>query len=77
VLRKVSSVQDEIELEVVVDINPYRHGKYLPGIGKQILPSGVLREYQPDTVIGMNPIYCDEIRQDLDRMDLEPELIAV
>jgi SAM-dependent methyltransferase len=69
-------IQDEIEL-VVVDINPYRHGKYLPGIGKQILPPGVLRELRPDTVIAMNPIYCDEIRQDLDRMGLEPELIAV
>ncbi len=69
-------LQDEIEL-VVVDINPHRHYKYLPGLGKQILPPGVLREYRPDTVIAMNPIYFKEIRQDLDRMGLQPELIAV
>jgi SAM-dependent methyltransferase len=62
---------------VVVDINPHRHGKYLPGSGKAILPPSALRDYQPDLVIPMNPIYSSEIRQDLDRMGLQPEVIAV
>jgi SAM-dependent methyltransferase len=62
---------------VVVDINPHRHGKFLPGVGKQIMPPEILRQYQPHLVIPMNPIYSDEIRQDLDRMDLKPDLRAV
>jgi SAM-dependent methyltransferase len=62
---------------VVVDINPHRHGKYLPGIAKQILPPEALRDYRPNLVVPMNPIYSSEIRQDLERMGLKPELMAV
>jgi hypothetical protein len=36
-----------------------------------------LREYKPDVVIAMNPIYCEEIGRDLKRMGLAPELSAV
>jgi SAM-dependent methyltransferase len=69
------SITDEIEF--VVDINPYRHGKYLPGSGKLIVAPNFLREYRPDVVIAMNPIYLDEIRRDLDALELNPELVAV
>jgi SAM-dependent methyltransferase len=69
-------IPDDTEY-VVVDINPHRHGKYLPGLGKQILSPQVLSEYRPDLVISMNPIYSSEIRQDLGHMGLDPELIAV
>jgi SAM-dependent methyltransferase len=65
------------EIEFVVDINPFRHGKYLPGSGKQIVAPNVLREYRPDVVIAMNPIYLDEIRKDLNSLGLNPELVAV
>jgi SAM-dependent methyltransferase len=68
-------VKDEIEY--VVDINPFRHGKYIPGAGKQVKSPEVLRNYKPDVVIVMNPIYCDEIRQMLDDMGLTPEVISV
>lgn len=68
-------IQDEIEF--IVDINPYRQGKYLPGSGKLIIPPQFLKEYRPDVVIAMNPIYLDEIRNDLISMGLRPELTAV
>lgn len=68
-------VQDEIEF--VVDINPHRQGKYLAGSGKKIVPPEFLRDHQPDTVIVMNAIYCKEIRADLDRMGLSPEMVTV
>jgi SAM-dependent methyltransferase len=68
-------VKDEIEY--VIDINPFRHGKYLPGIGKKIMPPEFLRKYKPDVVIVMNPIYYDEIHQMLNDMDLTPEVISV
>jgi len=66
-------VKDEIEF--IVDINPNRHGKFIPGVGKQIVPPEFLKEYQPDTVIVMNPVYCKEIGQKLESMGLNPELI--
>ncbi len=65
------------EIEMIVDINPHRHGKFLAGSGKRISPPDALREYQPDVVIAMNSIYCDEIRQELQHMGLNPKLTAV
>jgi SAM-dependent methyltransferase len=68
-------IQDEIEF--IVDINPYRQGKYLPGSGKLIVAPNFLKEYRPDVIIAMNPIYSDEIRADLCSLGLNPELMAV
>lgn len=65
------------EIGCIVDINPYRHGKYLAGSGRQIEPPAVLRKYRPDTVIAMNPVYCDEIRRDLDQIGLSAEVIGL
>jgi SAM-dependent methyltransferase len=65
------------EIDFIVDINPYRQGKYLPGSGKLIVAPSFLREYRPDVVIAMNPIYLDEIRDDLNKLGLHPELTAV
>lgn len=60
-----------------VDINPYKHGKYLPGTGHEVVSPQFLKEYRPDVVIVMNPIYCDEIRAELAEMDIQAELMAV
>lgn len=68
-------IKDEIKF--IVDINPYRQGKYLPGSGKVIVAPVFLSEYRPDVVIAMNPIYLDEIRNDLHTLSLDPELTAV
>jgi len=68
-------IKDEIEL--IVDINPYRQGKYLPGSGKLIIAPNFLKEFRPDAVIAMNPIYLDEIRNELNSLGLNPELTAV
>jgi SAM-dependent methyltransferase len=68
-------IQDEIEF--IVDINPYRQGKYLPGSGKLIVAPRFLKKYRPDVVIAMNPIYLDEIQNDLNSLGLKPELTAV
>jgi SAM-dependent methyltransferase len=67
------NVKDEVEY--VVDINPHRHGKFIPGAGKQIVPPEFLKEYKPDTVIIMNPVYFNEIRQDLETMNITAELL--
>ena len=66
-------VKDEIEY--IVDINPHRNGKFIPGVGKQIKSPEFLKEYKPNTVIVMNPVYCNEIKQDLESMGLDTELL--
>jgi SAM-dependent methyltransferase len=68
------NVTDEIDF--IVDINPLRHGLYIAGAGKQIKSPTFLKNYKPDVVIVMNPVYLDEIRSDLANMDLYPEMIA-
>ena len=68
-------VKDEIEY--VIDINPYRHGKFIPGAGKQIMPPEFLKKYQPDITIVMNPIYCREIQEMLDDMGVATEVTSI
>jgi len=65
------------EVGCVVDINPNKHGYYQAGTQQRIVAPRSLKEYEPDVVIIMNPIYRDEIRKDLDTMGLAPELLAL
>jgi hypothetical protein len=65
------------EVEHVVDINPHRHGKFIPGLGKEIESPESLKSYDPGVVIVMNRIYTEEIRKLLADMGLEPEIVAL
>jgi hypothetical protein len=67
-------IQDEIAY--IVDINPNRHGKFIPGIGKQIRSPESLKEFKPQTIIVMNPIYCDEIKKMVEAMGIYAEYLA-
>lgn len=64
-------------VEYVVDINPYKHGKFLPGTGQEVVSPEFLSHCRPDQVIVMNPIYCDEIRTNLTRLGLRAALLPV
>jgi SAM-dependent methyltransferase len=65
------------EVDFVVDINPYRQGKYMPGTGHEIVSPERLRADRPDVVVVMNPVYLDEIDASLAEMGLDPELHAL
>lgn len=73
----MTSLRVADKIEYVVDINPYRQGTFLPGSGREIVSPAFLREYDPQRVIVMNPVYMDEIRQELDRLSLTPELLSL
>lgn len=64
-------------IEYIIDINPHKNDSYILGTGQHIMNPGFLAEYRPDTVIVMNPVYIEEIRSELQRLGLEPELIPV
>lgn len=65
------------EIAQVVDINPNKQGRFLPGLGHEVIAPEMLAAAPPDTVIVMNPIYLDEIGAHLEGMGLDPELVAV
>jgi SAM-dependent methyltransferase len=65
------------EIEYVVDINPFRQGKFMAGTGQEIVSPSFLTEYKPDVAIAMNPIYQGEIQDDLKRMGLPTVVQAV
>ena len=65
------------EIEHVVDINPYRVGKFLPSTGQRIVEPAFLRDYHPDNVVIMNPIYRDEVERELARQRCEPRVFTI
>ena len=64
------------QIEYVIDLNPNKQGKYVAGTGQEIVNPDFLRKYRPDIVIVMNPIYCEEIKQSIDKMNLVVEMAA-
>ena len=65
------------QVEYVVDINPNKHGKYMPGTGQEIVSPEFLVEYRPEIVIAMNPIYLEEIERQLQSLDVRADLLSV
>lgn len=65
------------QIDFVVDINPHKHGKFIPGTGHAVKNPESLKEHQPDCVILMNPIYEKEVRMQLQRAGLNPQILAV
>jgi SAM-dependent methyltransferase len=65
------------EVEHVVDINPYRVGKFLPSTGQRIVAPAFLREYLPDNVVIMNPVYLREVEQELARQRCKPKVYTI
>jgi SAM-dependent methyltransferase len=65
------------EIAAVVDVNPYKQGKFLPGTGHEVVPPAALRAIRPDVVILMNPIYGREVRSQLEMLGIQARLLAV
>lgn len=63
-------------IKYLIDINPRKHGMYVPCTGHQILSPDFLSEYRPDAVIVMNPIYRSEIEQVLKEKDLTTDVMV-
>lgn len=65
------------EIDCVVDINPQKQGKFMPGTGHRVVGPDALERQRPDVVIVMNPIYQSEIQSTLHRRGLSPQLLTV
>lgn len=69
-------LQTEGIIDFAVDLNVRKQGKFITGTGQQIVAPEFLRDYQPDVVIVMNPIYLDEIGQMLTTLGVTAEVIG-
>jgi len=63
-------------IEHIVDINPRKHGRFVPVSGQDIISPERLPELRPDCIILMNPNYQAEVEQMLSDLGLEVELLA-
>jgi SAM-dependent methyltransferase len=73
----LTTLQASAEVSCAVDINPNKHGTFLPGTGHRVVGPDSLVPISPDVVIPMNPVYFEEIREALEVRDLRPEIIPV
>jgi len=72
----LSTLRVSDEVACVVDINPHRQGRFLPGTGHRIVAPEFLRQCRPDCVVVMNPIYRREIEGELTRLGIRAELLT-
>lgn len=64
-------------IEYAVDVNPHKHGMFMAGTGQEIVPPSFLTSYDPALVVVMNPVYVEEIREELQSLGLAPRLESV
>lgn len=65
------------EIACAVDINPNKRGTYMAGSGHVIVSPEDLREYRPEIIFVMNPIYKPEIEASLAQVGLSARLVLV
>ena len=58
------------QIEYIVDVNPRKCGKFVPGTAQCIVGPDFLKQYGPDTTIIMNPIYKSEIQAAISELDI-------
>ena len=73
----LNALHEHPVVEYLVDINPHKQGKFVPGTGQQIVPPEALRELKPDVLILMNPIYRDEVERIVGGLGLAPQFLTV
>ena len=70
-------LQTQNQIRHIVDINPRKQGKFIPGSGQQIIAPEALKANPPDVIIIVNAIYESEIQQQLQEMGLTPKFVCV
>jgi len=72
----LNTLESEDQIDYVVDINPRKQGMYIAGTGQQIVTPEFLVEYRPDVVIVVNPLYQEEIQEQVKALGLDTELVT-
>lgn len=69
-------MQSHAAISYVIDLNPHKHGRFVPVTGQEIVAPEFLKEFRPDAVITMNPIYREEIAAKLRSMNVAAECVS-
>ncbi len=64
-------------VKYIVDLNPNKQGKFIPGTGQQVIGPEQLTHVKPDQVIIMNPIYQQEIETMLSELGIGAKVRVV
>lgn len=73
----LTSLRDPSQVDLVVDINPHKQGRFIAGTGHAVVAPDRLLALQPDLVVAMNGVYRSEIQSDLDELGLHAQLEAL
>jgi cyclopropane fatty-acyl-phospholipid synthase-like methyltransferase len=65
------------KIEYIVDLNPHKQGKFVPGTGQKVVLPEELIDYSPNQVIVMNELYRDEIASLLKKMHIDAKIECV
>lgn len=72
----LSAVDPQRRLAAVVDVNPRKWGRFLPGGGHRVDPPETLADLRPTAVVITNPAYREEIGGSLAALGVEAELLV-
>jgi hypothetical protein len=64
-------------IDAVVDLNPRKHGTFVPGTRYEIVAPKQLAGTDVGRVVVMNPAYRDEISRDLRALGLDAQILCV
>jgi len=64
-------------VEAVVDVNPHKHGFFLPGSAVEVVAPEQLKSIRPDVVIVMNAVYEQEIRTSIEALGLSAACVCL
>jgi hypothetical protein len=73
----LNMVEGADRIDRAVDINPHKRGLYVPGSGHPVVAPSDLVGLRPATAVVLNPLYVDEVRQQLAELDLPTEVVTL
>ena len=71
----LNTVEAAKYIEFVVEINPDKQGRFVPGSGQAIVSPKFLAEYQPHKIIITNALYAEEMKQQARDIGVEAEFL--
>ena len=72
----VNLMESASAIDSMVDINPNKQGRFVPGTGHQVIAPEKLRARPPNVIIVMNPVYMSEIKNMIHALDIEAEIVT-
>ena len=65
------------QMPYIVDINPHRVGKSIPGTGQKVVAPEFLVEYKPDVLIITNRTYQNEIQEHARKLGVKCDFLVL